>query len=234
MKNWLLCGHSNPRNLGDKLTDLRLYFPELKDFDWIDIENLYSNPLGSYDGVIFGGGGMLYGESELRMEAAVKSFHGSVIVFGAGLNYPDDGKPPQWPEWLKDCAYVALRDYYGSPYDWCPCPSCLHPAFDYSFVPLFDSLQWAVTYGHQLTPSTLHLSANKDVSEFGAVLQHLRISKYTTTDSYHGAYWARLLGNSVEVVNPESSIKFRLRGDAGLNQSRELVRDCYAKLLTHL
>jgi hypothetical protein len=228
MKNWLLCGHSNPRNLGDKLTDPRLYFNALKGFDWADIDDLPGVDLAKYAGVIFGAGGMLYGESESRMKSVVNSGK-PTIVFGAGLNYPDDDMPPRYPEWLKDCVYVALRDY-GSPYDWCPCPSCLHPAFYYRSV----SHHRTVTYGHHLEPKEIHLSPAKDLSEVGAVLHHIGMAGSVETDSYHGAYWATLLGRPLKIINPRSSIKFRLLGDSGLNHSQTLVHSCYAKLLKHL
>lgn len=225
---WLLCGHNNPRNLGDQLTDLRLYFPELASLDWVDIEQLPEHDLSPYYGVIFGAGGMLYGESERRMAAVVESGK-PTICFGVGLNYyTDDGKVT-YPDWLYRCLFTGLRDTVGNHHIWVPCPSCLHPAFD-DYVKIPQQGERTATYGHLLTPSKWHLTANKQPSELRAVLDFFAHNDFILADSYHALYWCRLLGYRAFPSASVTSIKFHTLGYSRLEHARNAVLRAWAKV----
>jgi hypothetical protein len=203
--SWLLCTHTNPRNLGDQLSSPALYDARFASLPHCNIEEIGSLDLTSYDGIIFAGGGMLYGESASRMHH-VATRHPTIVI-GCGLNESYD-TPVEWPGWLHRCLYAALRDW-GSPFSWCPCFSCLHPAFDN--VPE-SSQHPAVWYGHEVSlrprtePSLTH---NKHPLEFAAILGYLNSASTVITDSYHGAFWSLCLGRHVCIEQPRSN-KFKL------------------------
>lgn len=234
--SWLLCNHHNFRNLGDQLTSPALYDERFAALDWCDIEALPSCNLARYDGVIFGGGGMLYGESAKRMASVVKRM--PVIVMGVGINEAFDASVA-WPEWLKDCVLAGLRDW-GSPYEWCPCFSCLHDVFDKALAEASEVasglLRW---YGHEATMGKcdvpFRLSNNRHVLELALVLDYIGGAKTLYTDSYHGAIWANWLNVPVILTEPASN-KFKCLPPAnvGLEATRKAARACLDKVAKHI
>lgn len=115
------------------------------------------------------------------------------VVRRAGLTYPD------WLARLADAgALVGVRDW-GAPYPWVPCASCLLPQLDAlrATEPTVD----AVAYDHhERPPLELGLSRRTNTSSLPDALAHLASARVVVTNTYHGAYWATLLGRRVVVA----------------------------------
>lgn len=127
-----------------------------------------------------------------------------VVVWGVGSNYPMDLQGPEYPHWLGNATLIGLRDI-GSPYQWTPCPSCLHPGLRRSRA----KTRRVVVYEHRENPLPTKLGfpwiANDAPGGLDEVLDFLGSAEVVVTNSYHGAYWGTLLGARVVVANPFST-----------------------------
>ncbi|WP_367957678.1 polysaccharide pyruvyl transferase family protein [Aquibium pacificus] len=112
------------------------------------------------------------------------------------------------PDYLSSFDLVGLRDW-GTQYPWAPCPSCLLARFD---EPPEISRHEIVVYEHKRIPVPIEglprLSNNG--SDIEKVLSFLASAEVVITNSYHGAYWATLLGRRVVAI-PNMSKMYRLR-----------------------
>lgn len=195
----VFCKIVDPANLGDSLCCPRDYFPEFKNCPLVDIREPLPGP------VIFGGGGLLHEGVDVFMEQADPKS----IVWGAGSNYHDPNHTP-FPDWLDRFTFVGLRDF-GNPWNYVPCASCLHPAFDENFG---EPSQEVVVYEHHQHGMDLGLPSRKNdgrPEDFPEVLRFLASGRVVLTNTYHGAYWASLLGRPVVIINPFSSRFHRLK-----------------------
>lgn len=117
-----------------------------------------------------------------------------LILWGCGAS----GSQLEYPTWLEKAQLVGLRDY-GVGYDWVPCASCMSPLFDAQY----SVEHRLVVYKHAVRGSLPeHMAprmSNCGVT-FEQVVRFLGSGEYVLTDSYHGAYWATLLGRKVIVV----------------------------------
>ncbi|MBI4660082.1 MAG: hypothetical protein HY735_14675, partial [Verrucomicrobia bacterium] len=103
---------------------------------------------------------------------------------------------------------IGVRDQ-GTPFPYVPCVSCCHPAFDQiKSAPRYE----AVIYEQRLGAVTLNgapkwpvLNNRKRPNEFHAVLDFLASGETVITNSYHGAYWALLLGRKVVIYKAFST-----------------------------
>jgi len=151
---------------------------------------------------IFGGGGLLFKETEkLLMAASADSAH-KRILWGVGTNYRAE-KEAIYPEWLTGFDLVGLRDKQCEPL--VPCPSCLHAEFD---MPRPSATLDSVVYEH---PGEIPLvefpkmNNHQPLEDLGKVLDFLASGRVVITNSYHGAYWATLLGRKAICWCPNSN-----------------------------
>lgn len=175
--------------------------------DIFDIDKLSLAPH-----VVVGGGGLVAKTFHPFMEklAARKSDIRSLVAWGIGEleNVDKTGKtvPPfdgSYPAYLKAFDLVGVRDY-GTCYRWVPCVSCMSELFDTAYVVKTD----ICVYEHKRIPLGISgfptLSNNGD--DLAAVLQFLGSAHVVITNSYHGAYWATLLGRRVIVIPAMSKL----------------------------
>lgn len=155
------------------------------------------------DIVIFGGGGLLDNSDELnRVLNRLIECCDNVIIWGAGTHkYNADnifGKKTATEEIHYDrAAFVGVRDYMhpsGLPY--LPCVSCMNPAFliGQDSIPItrnIGTIKSALesTFAVQGLPSFV-----TNAQPIGTVAKYILSSKVILVSSYHGAYWAMLLG----------------------------------------
>ncbi|MBX9720929.1 MAG: polysaccharide pyruvyl transferase family protein [Candidatus Obscuribacterales bacterium] len=104
------------------------------------------------------------------------------------------------PKFLQRCPLVGVRDW-GTAYDWVPCPSCLSPAFDDQpqerhKVGFYE--HWEIPLQNPGEP------LQKNNCEFNEAIAFLSSCETVVTNTYHGAYWATLLGKKV-LVEPINS-----------------------------
>jgi hypothetical protein len=194
-------------NLGDQLSTPTRYVPWLSPSEQLDPHegnfSQFQQPEQTPDLVIVGGGGQIAN----RVPAYDRNLHavaasGSLaIAWGVGHNRHDD-TTLRYPAYLRRFALVGLRDW-TSPYPWAPCASCLHPALDHPQPPVRD----AVLYEHWQIPAgiaNLPTMKNSEPS-VDRVVQFLSSGEVVVTNTYHGCYWATLLGRKVVLINPFST-----------------------------
>lgn len=163
---------------------------------------------------IIGGGGLFSPVFNTRFEQITFAPAHPVIGWGLGENmridtqggWVDEG-PFELPAWTGRCDLLGVRDY-GSVAPWVPCVSCLHPSFLSPHVPVHE----VVVFSHKRIPIDAPglPGMTNEGHDLEAVLDFLGSGHVVVTNSYHGAYWATLLGRAV-VALPFSSKFWGLR-----------------------
>ena len=104
---------------------------------------------------------------------------------------------------------IGVRDFGTSNYDWVPCPSVLHPAFNENLKKIstkdfliIDHWKRPITFNKKVTRI-----ANKP-NNINAILEAIAEHRYVITTSYHAAYWATLLRKKTIVVGSNLPQKF--------------------------
>jgi hypothetical protein len=150
----------------------------------------------SQDVYMFGGGGMF-------TRRLIKAFQWSkdgdkpFIVWGAGLAKKTLQEPDEYPEWLDNALAVGVRDW-DKGRRWVPCASCMSTDFDDLPTPRYR----AVIYDHKdkhvpLHPTKVPRMDNFFHHDLRSVLEFLAHGEMVLTTSYHGVYWATLMGRRV-------------------------------------
>lgn len=137
------------------------------------------------------------------------------IVWGAGHNEETNKRMKgfAYPHWMVDFDLVGIRDY-GQAYNWTPCASCMHPAFDKHYkvkndIIVFEhkkQLLKPTAYGSSPIPRFVNSGNNMEQT-----IELLGSANTIVTNSYHGAYWGTLLGKKVIVLEPWSSKFYGLK-----------------------
>jgi hypothetical protein len=109
---------------------------------------------------------------------------------------------------------IGIRDW-DMGYDWVPCASCMHPELS---LPVSESCGLVAalhyetrdsgTFLRDLIRSTnlpVEIVYNNDCAE--AFIGKMRSARAVVTNSYHGVYWATLLGKRVVVVGGGSKVR---------------------------
>jgi len=155
------------------------------------------------------------------------------IVGGGGsprtMRYPLPGVQIAWGlgmthrrEQLKDFALIGTRDREVPGTDWVPCVSCMSPLFDEEY-PITGA---AVPY----------YCGIHNIGTLDEALRQIGSGETVVTDSYHGAYWAMLLGRKI-ILRPgkrTDHAKFYQIEDATLDECREANVRFDAKVRTTL
>lgn len=186
------CHYAGSHNVGDAVCSPVDYF----DFGGAVERVRPKEPIPPCDAVIFGGGaiGNNIGKIAGKAPARVK------IAWGLGETRRGSAAATSAP---------AGFDLYGSRDDgqpgaeWVPCASCMSPLFDERREVRHE----AVFYfnARRLKPAVEGLPENHNEVSFADAVAHLASGSVVVTNSYHGAYWATLLGRRVVVVDVYSS-----------------------------
>ena len=219
---------NDPTNLGDLVCCPVDYFESLRcaeKIDWqCDPEKFADAP------VIIGGGGLLNPAMSERLERVVLRRTAPSVLWGVGTNVHRETKA-SYPNYLGHAGLVGLRDF-GNPFEYVPCPSCLHPAFGGKFPVHHDF----VIYEHShhtigIEPSAPRMANNEPKERMEAVLRFLASGDLVITNTYHGCFWAMLLSRRVLVYRPFSSRFFYFKpkvvfcdGDNWRAKAKETIR----------
>jgi hypothetical protein len=195
-------------NLGDSRSCPKHYFP-FGNYAHRDLMDPQGLPPGAT--VVLGGGG-LFGHPYFA-KAIDRLSEGAhrVVVWGAGHNThtKDPDAPIAYPSFLARCLLVGLRDR-DTGYEQVPCVSCMSPLFDRRYPVTRKLGLYAHSYERHV-PHDWRLKAegrwHNTSADFEGAIEFLGSCEMVVTDSYHGMYWAALLGRPV-VVYPFST-KFR-------------------------
>ncbi len=156
-------------------------------------------------GIILGGGGLMeYEKVRPSFEFVARSGR-KAVIWGAGNNSAGNW-PSARPSFGQDYSAFGLigcRDhgYESLGFEWVPCASCMHPGFDAPPAPTRDLL----FYGNPGPKGTRRLpkgfaedqAAWNRSTTIEEVIAALASAETVVTTSYHGAYWATLLGRKV-------------------------------------
>lgn len=193
---------NDPTNLGDQVSSPVDYFEPLAIGERIGWD---SDP-GDFVNVpvIAGGGGLLNPILSKQLEKAVLRKNAPFIIWGIGTN-THNATTASYPDYLSHADLVGLRDF-GNPFDYVPCPSCMHPAFDRQFSIQHDF----VIYEHShhtigIAPSAPRMGNDQPKENMEEVIRFLSSGETVITNTYHGCYWAMLLNRRVLVYRPFSS-----------------------------
>jgi hypothetical protein len=135
------------------------------------------------------------------------------FVWGAGHNGDEEisFEKIKWPKALSKYKLVGLRDYHSSSrFQWVPCASCMHPAFDRKYIVKNDVIwfehkkQMIKDFGQDPIPRFINTGNNMDQT-----IELLGSANIILTNSYHGAYWGSLLKKRVIIVGGSWSSKFK-------------------------
>jgi hypothetical protein len=187
-----------------------LYFDFLQDTFPMDIVFYgdHSNRISvSSKLVILGGGGLFVFEGEIQRLAADPL--ATLICWGAGHNVHGSNQIGRL-DILHRFKLAGIRDF-DCGFEWVPCASCMASDFDQSYpishdVVLYEHHQFRIP---DVDPAIPRLS--NDCMDLGQVISFLGSGELVLTSSYHGAYWATLLGRKVIIINPFSSKFFGMK-----------------------
>lgn len=163
--------------------------------------------------VVVGGGGLIAQTFAPMMTALAQARPGMAALVGWGigesLNIDRKGGmvlpfAGELPGYLDAFDLLGVRDY-GTRFRWTPCASCLAPEFD---QPRPAPVHPVVIYEHKRIPIPIEgpPRLSNTGNDLAAVLDFLASAEVVVTNSYHGAYWATLLGRRVVAVPNMSKI----------------------------
>lgn len=153
--------------------------------------------------VIVGGGGLIHPKFSLYLEAISVKPKLHSALWGIGHNFnpkmAKSGDIPEYPAWIKNFDLAGIRDYKNIDL-YLPCVSCMHPAFDKQYTVTNDVVYFLHAFKSKDVLIDTHPVLRNDDMDIEKVIEFLGSAKTVVTDSYHGAYWAMLLGKAVNVV----------------------------------
>jgi len=154
--------------------------------------------------VIIGASGIHYAGWLSKLEKIrLRKTKGKWIIWAIGHNHHiknNNVKPIKYPDYFNNMDLIGVRDY-GTPYAWCPDPTCLHKGFDLKK----EIKHEIVVYKHPNfdIPKT-NFPESDNTKPFDEVLDFLKSANTILTNTYHGVYWSILLRKRV-IAFPFSS-----------------------------
>jgi hypothetical protein len=209
--------------VGDAVSSPTLHFNllgEIPEADYVEVcphSAIDTFKFYDTDFVVVGGGGVF------MWPKAMKKLHDSVdperlCLWGIGLNTHNKEMitHDSYPSWVTALPLAGVRDVIPL-IRYVPCASCIgvKKALNAIRPKPVDGDDYVV-YDHKDVTIRIdgkHRNNDGDASCFNEVLEFLSSASVVITNSYHGAYWASLLGRKVVVVNAFSSRFYR----SGLN-----------------
>lgn len=196
-------------NIGDLVCSPLLYF----DYPNASMHNVRHPQLGPppvSDMYIFGGGGI---NIEAGNMVRIHDLQGYKVAWGMGQQDRANHYPTEFP--LEGFDLVGCRDYGPTGVEWVPCASCLSKLFDQEYEITTEVVTfWNTNKGYRTPPG-----AQWNRGTFEEAVSFIGSGAKVRTNSYHGAYWATMLGREVEITKPGSSKFYQMR-DATLTECR--------------
>lgn len=156
-----------------------------------------------------------YDEFVLKFQSLIsetkKKIHKSKvnkILWGAGINGEFNKKKREtfdYPDYLSEFDLVGVRDW-GQSLPWVPCASCMNTSLEKSYPIKNDIIffehkkQLIKDFGKESIPRYVNSGSNVEQT-----IELLGSANIILTNSYHGAYWGKLLKKRVVVVSPWSN-----------------------------
>ncbi|MCB2014151.1 MAG: polysaccharide pyruvyl transferase family protein [Sphingobium sp.] len=126
----------------------------------------------------------------------------NLILWGAGTDMP--GRPPMSRDFIDRCSLIGTRDFECASIDnekvlFCPCASAMSRAFDIVRPPPVHPVICYLHHNRAYNRTDLFhgYPIMHNYGDFIESLDFLASGEIVITDSYHGLYWATLLGKKV-------------------------------------
>jgi hypothetical protein len=144
--------------------------------------------------VVIGGGGLVSRCFEQPINRLVQAGPARIVVWGVGSNY-SLSEHAGYPEWFGAANLIGVRDWSNG-YRYLPCASCLSPLFKKRQYIRYRIVQYchAVVNNMPTLPVPQLSNATETLEE---VIAFLSSAEIVVTNTYHGMYWATLLGKRV-------------------------------------
>lgn len=199
----------NTKNIGDLVSNPLLFsnlvFTEIE----LDKKREKDDPFFSYfnpqrDWVVIGGGGLwcyIKPDWITFLAKILDRFPERTIVWGIGINYFKENSSLPDISKVKQARLYGIRDPISS-IPLLPCASCLSPLFDeYRDIKPQEEKGYYLYYRHRPHPLKIPYLICRNNCSLDVALQFLSKHKIIYTNSYHGAYWAMLLGRQCILFN---------------------------------
>ena len=209
-------------NPGDYWCTPLHYWEEFRKGDWVDIMNIDSVVLASYDQIIVGGGGLLGNDNFDPYIQQLLPHADGVWFWAPGINsnisnpkeitqrgfarLVETSRAKQYNLKGFDKDKIAVRDY-NQLYNYLPCVTCMHPVFDdieseikQDYLILAHHKVSTLLSQHPFFLDKKRLLQPK--TEIDVIVKEIKRSKYIVTNSYHGAYWSMLCNKPVVLISP--------------------------------
>jgi hypothetical protein len=189
-------------NIGDRSSCPADYFElgPTERMDIYDIDSISTEEIrAKYAAVVIGGGGLFYFD---QLMVRILDWAIPCIGWGIGTNCHGAVAADYSQIDLTRFRLLGLREFGPHSY-WVPCSSCMSATFSEEHRPSFPM----VTYSHRDhdIPEFGTPRMSNDVDSVEEAVRFLASGKVVLTNSYHGLYWASLLGRRVLVWRPFSS-----------------------------
>lgn len=202
------------RNIGDLCSAPILYFRMPNPSQ---VWHLYEPWAMNEDvSIILGGGGIGGGyKTGVLLRKVIPRHPGRRAAWGVGTNR--GMTLGRFVDSMSVFDLIGIRDWEpGCKLPWVPCASCMEEAFSKNHKASTE----AVVYENALRPIPIngiprmsnYVPWKCDVkNEFARIIRFLASGETVVTSSYHGAYWATLLGRKVVCVltDGDASVKFQ-------------------------
>jgi hypothetical protein len=188
----------NSDNVGDRHSGWPLYFdfPEHDQLDLDEIEH-QNLSLDAYSHVVIGGG--LYPEKRWypHVHSWIEETGAKILAIGVGRN-------DQSARAVGKNERIIWR-HMNEENRCCPCPSCMAKIFDNPDAPNCSADAYENRDIAPLASHGLPTMENRGCSMSEAVA-FLAAGEKVLTSSYHGAYWASLLGRNIDVLSDRAKM----------------------------
>lgn len=174
-------------------------------------ELLYNSSDLKNNTLVIGGGGLIHKKFSQHIQTLIAKNPQKIILWAIGHNFGSkyiskSVGSPYYPHWINNCNLVGIRDYIEDYHQYyLPCVSCMHNAFDKTYEEKYDYVYFTHAFKSKYTGTDYPHLKNSEM-DFNKVIKFIASGNTVITDSYHGAYWAQLLGKNVHVAS--WSVKF--------------------------
>ncbi|MGO4909317.1 hypothetical protein ACEN2J_13420 [Pseudorhodobacter sp. W20_MBD10_FR17] len=186
--------HRDTTNLGDAVCSPFDYYPELAaNGKAVDL----ACPTPRADAVIYGGGKIMgglakmLGPEDYAAKTRIAWGVSTLQKFPISLRY--------WRA-FRAMHLIGSRDWGDNRFPFAPCVTCVSPAFDAPPAPRHDVVlylhHWRSRKADLPRPDGVPVLENNNPS-FAETIRHIASGQVVVTNSYHGTYWALLLGRKV-------------------------------------
>lgn len=180
----------NVKNVGDKSCSPFDYF------DWGEatVSDIRDDDTPDYDIGIYGGGKIFGGLSGYPGVRQPQSRFNIAWGVGTVQSFPFS---PRYNRSRKLMNLIGSRDYGDKRFDYAPCPSCMSPYFDAPHEPEHDVVFYAHAGKTNLKRLNIpdHIPVQTNVcANLETALQFIASGRTVISNSYHGVYWALLMG----------------------------------------